>query len=227
MELKHCRAFVAVANHLHFTRAAEDIHVTQPTLTLLIQQLEQTVGAKLLIRNTRQVSLTEMGEEFLPLAKNVVQDADSAVRHMQNLASLTRGQVSVAAFPSVSANQLPPLIVEYRKKFPGITVRIRDGIWDSIIEDVRSGTADFGIASAPADSEKFDFQHLYDDRVMLIAPEDHPWRNRKGVTWADIGNEEIVLLSDNTGVRQSIDHALVSTGISRQRIGHSVVRGAK
>jgi len=208
MEIKHCRAFVAVATHLHFTKAANALNMTQPTLSHLIQQLEQSLRVTLLTRSTRQVELTPMGETFLPLALNVVNDMESAVGHMRDLAELRRGKVTIAAFPSVAANQLPHLIVSFQNRFPDIEVLIRDGIWENIIHDIHNGIADFGITSEPRDMEPFEFTPVYDDEISLLCPTGHPLTKHKSVSWKVLAREKLILLSDNTGVRQSIDLAL-------------------
>ncbi|WP_339632486.1 LysR family transcriptional regulator [uncultured Sneathiella sp.] len=215
---KHFRAFVAVARHLHFTKAAEEIHITQPSLSLLIQQLEEKLRVKLITRSTRQVALTEMGKAFLPLAENVVLDMDSAVRHMRDLAELEQGKVTVAAFPSVAANQLPPILVAFRRRYPKVRVQVVDGIWNTVVESVRSGGADFGIGSRPPVMGNLSYQEIYNDEVMLLATEDHPLASEKSLSWHQIMEEEIIVLSPDTGVRQSIDAALDGTGITLKPI---------
>ncbi|TNE41157.1 MAG: LysR family transcriptional regulator, partial [Alphaproteobacteria bacterium] len=213
MDIKHFRAFDAVARHLHFTKAAEEQNVTQPTLSLLIQQLEAEMGVQLLTRSTRQVELTEMGTEFLPLARTVVRDLELAAAHMKDLARLKRGKVSVAAFPSVATNQLPSLIVAFRQKYPDIRIQLYDGVWETVIDRVRDGEADFAIASYPEEMGDLEFQPMYDDEIMLIVTKDHPLSTRSAVRWRELEGEEIVLLSKDTGVRRSIDKTLAGQGL--------------
>lgn len=213
MQYKHFRAFVAVAQHLHFTKAAEYLHVTQPSLSLSIQQLEATLNVKLVTRSTRQVTLTEMGKAFFPLAKNVVNDFESSISHMKELAELKQGKVTVAAFPSVATNQLPPILIEYHRKYPKVKVQIIDAIWETVVHKVHSGIADFGIGSRPADMEGLNFQEIYDDEIMLLATTEHPFAKEQSLRWAQINNEEVVALSSDTGVRQSIDTALNGSDI--------------
>ena len=214
MQHKHFRAFVAVAKHLHFTKAAEELHTTQPSLSLLIQQLETHLKIKLITRSTRQVLLTDMGQTFLPLAENVVRNFDAALLHMQDLSDLKRGRVTVAAFPSVAANQLPPILVEFHRLYPDVKIQVVDGIWDTVVEKVRSGIADFGVGSRPPEMGDLNFKEIYDDEVMLLATQDHPLAGYKHLKWDAISKEEIVVLSSDTGVRQSVDAALEAAGIT-------------
>ncbi|MCR9213428.1 MAG: LysR family transcriptional regulator [Proteobacteria bacterium] len=213
MNLKHFRAFDAVARHLHFTRAAEELNITQPTLSLLIRQLEASLAVTLLVRSTRQVELTDMGSEFLPFARNVVRDSEAAMIHMRDLASLRSGKVSVAAFPSVSLNQLPGVIVEFRQKYPDIQVQLHDGVLDAVIDKVRDGQADFALASVPDEARGLSFQQLYDDEILLVAPRDHPLAKHTSVGWRDITDEQVIMPSQDTAVRRSIDKALAGQEI--------------
>ena len=211
---RHFKAFVAVARHLHFTRAAEEIHMTQPSLSLLIKQLEERLNVKLITRSTRQVTLTEMGRAFLPLAENAVNDLDAAMRHMQDLSELKQGKVTVAAFPSVAANQLPPILVEFHRQYPNVKLQVVDGIWETVVDKVRAGIADFGVGSKPPEMENLSFQEIYNDEIMLLATKDHPFAGKKSLSWNEIDNEEIVVLSADTGVRQAVDAALEGSGIT-------------
>ena len=214
MDLKHLKAFDAVARHLHFTKAAREQRITQPTLSLLIRQLEDSVGVKLLVRSTREVTLTEMGAEFLPRARKIVVELERSLAHMRDLASLKKGKVTVAAFPSVATNQLPRIIVDYRRDYPDIRVQIHDGIFESVIDKVREGVADFAIASSQDEMHDLKFEQLYDDEILLIAAKDHPFARREVVRWLDIGEEEVVMLSGDTGTRQRIDRDLADHGIT-------------
>jgi LysR family transcriptional regulator, carnitine catabolism transcriptional activator len=214
MDLKHLKAFDAVARHLHFTKAAREQRITQPTLSLLIQQLEDSVGVKLLVRSTREVTLTEMGAEFLPRARKIVVELERSLAHMRDLASLKKGKVTVAAFPSVATNQLPRIVVDYHRDFPDIRVQIHDGIFESVIDKVREGVADFAIASSQYEMHDLKFDQLYDDEILLIAAKDHRFARREVVRWLDIGDEEIVMLSGDTGTRQRIDRDLADHGIT-------------
>lgn len=211
---RHFKAFVAVAQHLHFTRAAEALHMTQPSLSLLMKQLETHLDVALITRNTRHVRLTEMGRALLPLAEKAVSEMDAAVRHIRDLADLKEGRVSVAAFPSVAANQLPPVLVEFRRRYPRVKVQIIDSVWGTVVEKVRDGVADFGIGSQPPKMDNLNFEKIYDDEIMLLAPRDHPFASRDSLTWHDISGEEIIALATDTGVRYSIDTALAGTDIT-------------
>ncbi len=211
--LKHFRGFVAVARHLHYGRAADDINVSKPTLTLLVQQMESVVGTPLLNRSTRRVELTEMGREFLPLANSVVEDLNSAVAYMQDFVELKRGKVTVAALTSTTVNNIPPVIVSFRKRYPDIVIRIDNGAAEFIFDRVRSGVADFGLASAPNKYKGLSFCRIYDDEIMLLLPKHHPVSGKNKISWSEIIDEEIVVASSETGSRQLIDEMLAQNGM--------------
>ncbi|WP_136660654.1 LysR family transcriptional regulator [Nitratireductor sp. XY-223] len=205
LDLKHFRAFVAVADKLHFTKAANEIHVSQPTLTLLIQQLEAAVGVALINRSTRQVELTDMGRELLPMAVNVVNGTEAAIDYMQDFVKLKRGKVTIASLPSALINLLPKPIVEFRRNSPNVSLRIIDGITDVVTANVREGVADFGVAHVAPDTSEFNFTHLYDDDLMLLMLKDHPFARRRFIPWEAIRGKEVIMSSQETGIRHLID----------------------
>jgi LysR family transcriptional regulator, carnitine catabolism transcriptional activator len=211
--LKHFRGFVAVAKHLHFGRAADEINVSKPTLTLLIQQMESVVGTALLNRNTRWVELTDLGREFLPLATSIVEDLNSSISYMQDFVELKRGKVTVATLPSTAVNKLPSIVVAFKQRYPDIVVRIEDGAAEFVFDRVRSRGVDFALASSPNKYRGLDFDRIYNDEIKLLMPKSHPLAGQQQVSWAQIIDEEIVVVSNETGTRQLIDEMLARKGM--------------
>ncbi|MCP5374372.1 MAG: LysR family transcriptional regulator [Hyphomicrobiales bacterium] len=216
IDLKHVRAFAAVARHRHFTRAAEELGVAQPTLSLLIRQLEDAVGVSLVHRNTRNVDLTEMGREFLPTAQNLVEDLSTAVDSLRDLAELRRGKVTVAALPSVAANLLPGVLLTYRRRFPDVQVRLQDLNTQYVQQAVRTGTADFGIGYVAAGDTGLDCRPLFEDEILLIVRPDHPFARRRRIPWRELQDEPLISFSDETSVRRLVEEALGARGIEHR-----------
>jgi len=217
IELKHFRAFVAVARHLHFATAAREIHVSQPTLSLLVRQLEEAIGTPLFSRSTRHVALTGMGREFLPRADQAVNAVYSAVSHMQDYVHLKKGKVTIAAFPSVATRLLPGIVSKFKRANPNVTVSILDGIADFIVERLQSGAADFAIASE-LNEEDLEFIPIFEDGITLLLGKDHNLAHRKSVAWREFIGEHVVTVSMETGIRQTIDEALAKEGLKLKAI---------
>ena len=123
-DIRHIRAFLALARAGSFTRAAAELHVSQPTLTVQIQQLETAVGVKLFDRSKRHVALTQAGRDLLVPLERILIDVEAIATSTDELLAHRRGLVTVAALPSVAAGLLPRAIRKLSESYPGITVRV-------------------------------------------------------------------------------------------------------
>ncbi|MEO1493544.1 MAG: LysR family transcriptional regulator [Pseudomonadota bacterium] len=138
-------AVLAVAENASFVAAAGELHVSQPALTRTIKRVEDVLGVHLFERTTRTVRVTDAGREFIALAQRMTNDLRIAARAMREIADQQRGQVIVTSLMSVAHGVLPHAVGTYREARPGIEILIRDGMHDAVLDDVKSGTADFGI----------------------------------------------------------------------------------
>src|SRR5260370_17792821 len=144
VDLHQLRIFVAVARLGNFTRAAERLSLSQPSLSLHVRQLELDLGVRLLDRSTRSVVLTRGGDDFLPTAERLLDDFRSGVASVTDLAARRRGRVTVAVLPSIAAELLPRAIALLRSRHPDIMVPLRDDVAAHIPFRVRHVTGDFG-----------------------------------------------------------------------------------
>ncbi|MFK7941319.1 MAG: LysR family transcriptional regulator [Paracoccaceae bacterium] len=138
-------AVLAIAETGSFVAAAAQLQMSQPALTRTIKRVEDVLGVRLFERTTRQVRLTDAGREFVALAQRMTNDLKIAARSMRELADQQRGQVIVASLMSIAQGVLPNAIGVYRRVRPGIEIQVRDGIHASVLEDIKSGAADFGV----------------------------------------------------------------------------------
>src|SRR5688572_29656768 len=145
LNVRQLKALVSIAKLGSFTRAADLLHVSQPALTVQIHQLEDALGGRLFDRNTRSVKLTQLGNEVVPILEGVLQDIDAVMAHTHKLASKATGVVAIAALPSVCERVLPEIIVKFCQQYPGISMRLRDGVAARIVAQVKAEEVDFGI----------------------------------------------------------------------------------
>ena len=150
MSVKQLRAFLAVAHTLNFAHASERLNLSQPALSLTIKGLEEALGGALLQRSTRKVTLTQEGELFLPMARQLLADWDNVEEAMRQSFTLQRGKISVAAMPSFAANVLPEALKAFRDRYAGVNVTVHDVINEQVIEMVREGRVEMGIAFEPS-----------------------------------------------------------------------------
>jgi LysR family carnitine catabolism transcriptional activator len=140
MSVKQLRAFLAVAHTLNFAHASERLNISQPALSLTIKGLEE--GSAAHCCSTRRVTLTQEGEIFLPMARQLLADWDNVEEAMRQSFTLQRGKISVAAMPSFAANVLPEVLKAFRDRYAGINVTVHDVINEQVIEMVRRAGGD-------------------------------------------------------------------------------------
>ena len=174
INLNQLRVFVAVARLGNFTRAAERLRLSQPSMSLHIRQLEQDLGVRLFDRSTRSVALTRAGEDFLPTAERLLDDVKSAVASVADLAARRRGRVVVAVLPSVAAELLPRAIAALHARHPDITVSLRDDVAELIPARVRSGEVDFGLGAIDSIDADIAGSPLVSDELIAVFPPSHP-----------------------------------------------------
>lgn len=179
MSVKQLRAFLAVAHTLNFAHASERLNLSQPALSLTIKGLEEALGGALLQRSTRKVTLTQEGELFLPMARQLLADWDNVEEAMRQSFTLQRGKISVAAMPSFAANVLPEALKAFRDRYAGVNVTVHDVINEQVIEMVREGRVEMGIAFEPSPSHNLLFTPLAVDRFVAIVPRQSPLAKKK------------------------------------------------
>ena len=212
ISLRQLRAFVSIGRLGSFTKAADALHATQPALSAQIRELEESLGVKLFDRSTRSVTLTQAGEDLLPVVDNVLGDLGSVVARAQDVAKRNTGRVVVAALPSLAATLLPSVVARMRVEHPGITVAIRDALAERILGLVRAGEADLAVTSAPPIDPQLQFKPLLTDRMVAVMPVDHPLAKVKVVKLVELLASPMVLMDRDSSVRRIVDAACASIG---------------
>ncbi|AUT49638.1 LysR family transcriptional regulator [Achromobacter sp. AONIH1] len=222
-DLQELQAFVAVAERASFRAAAEDLHLSQPALSRRVDKLEAQLGAKLLERTTRRVSLTNIGRVFLERARTAIDELESAVLSIGDLATQREGLITVACVPSVAYYFLPTIIHEYSLRFPRIRVRIIDETANTVLNSVVSGRADFGISFFGTQEPDVDFKAVLREDFVLAVRNDHPLSRRRSITWDELAGERYMTVAKESGNRLLIDDALAKSGkrtVSAYEVSH-------
>ena len=173
MELRHLRYFVTLAKELHFGRAANALHISQPPLSMQIRDLEKEVGVELFSRTKRSVSLTQAGGAFLHEAKNIL----SRVDHAKTVAvQAARGEVGnlVIGFISVADyNLLPSVLREFRREYPLVSLNLREATTDIQVVDLINGVIDVGFILPPINSASIETRAVLKEPLIVALPEKH------------------------------------------------------
>ncbi|AUV53307.1 LysR family transcriptional regulator [Raoultella planticola] len=212
MSVKQLRAFLAVAHTLNFAHASERLNISQPALSLTIKGLEEGLGGALLQRSTRRVTLTQEGEIFLPMARQLLADWDNAEEAMRQSFTLQRGKISIAAMPSFAANVLPEVLKAFRDRYAGINVTVHDVINEQVIEMVREGRVEMGIAFEPAPTNNLLFTPLGVDRFIAIVPKSSPLAGKHRLTWRELLTLDFITLQRPSAVRLMLEEELARSG---------------
>jgi len=212
--LKQLRAFVAVAESRSFIEACSIVHLSQPALSSAIRNLEESVGGTLLARTTRALALTPEGEVFLPAAKQLLTDCDSALSDLHNLFAKQRGKLSLAAMPSFAANRLPYILVHFHKLYPRINIAIHDVIAEEVVEMVRTGRVEFGISFDPEEGDDLTFTPLFNDDFVAVLPKNHSLASQKEISWKSLQNNPVVLIQHPSSIRKQIDSVIADHQLS-------------
>ncbi len=208
VSFKQMRAFVAIAECGSFTAASVQINSTQSSLSIMIRELEESLGVRLLDRTTRKVELTDAGEDFLLHARRVMAEVEQAVVSVSELAARKRGRVVVAMPPIMAATLLPPILRLYHKEYPNIAITVEDIPPDALVKRVTAGLIDCGVGMFNLGLEGVNIQPLIEERQLVIFPKGHPLGKQEQVRWADLRDLPMIGISKGTDIRREIDSQL-------------------
>lgn len=194
MELRHLRYFVTVATELHFGRAAEKLHISQPPLSMQIRALEDELGVVLLHRTRRHVSLTRAGKAFLEDARQILQRADQAVRTARRAERGEIGELAVGFISVADYNLLPVVLREFRRQYPMVKLSLKESTTDAQIADLIDGRIDVGFLLPPVAESSIESEPILREPLIAALPERHPLANGKGpVSLAALANAPFII----------------------------------
>lgn len=225
ISLRQLRAFLAVARQQHFRRAAESLHLSQPAVSRYIADLEAELGIRLFDRTTREVVPTDAGRYLESAIGRVLDELEGVLSHVHSESERKRGKVHIASVPTLSAGLMPRCIADCAARYPELTIRLHDQAQTLVLDSVRGGEVDFGVAIDPPLTGEFDIQRLLRDPFVLVCRPDHPLAKLDRVPWRKLQGQPLILLDYSSGSRRLIDHALASRGIAAnvvQQTGHTL-----
>jgi DNA-binding transcriptional LysR family regulator len=201
-------AFIAVAEHGSFSRAAVSLHLTQTALSRRLQNLEGLLGMKLLERTTRSVALTSIGRDFLPRAKRLLDELALALAEIRETGKSLRGDVTIACVPTVGVHYLPRIVQRYAARHPDNRIRILDHASSDVAAAVLRREAEFGIGMPGLHDPALSSQALLDDRYVLVCREEHALARHKRLAWRQLEAHTLILPGQSSGNRPILDQAL-------------------
>ncbi len=215
VQLQQLRYFAALAEVRHFTRAAEALHVAQPSLSQQIRALERELGAELFQRARGNITLTDAGEALLPLARQILADTETARREVQEVAQLRRGRVRLGAPPSLCASLVPDVLRAYHARYPGIELVVDEGGSQDLVRTLAAGGLDLALiitplaVGAPALATT---ELLREDLVVVTAPGEPPPTRRRALRVADLEGLPMVMFRRGYDLREITTTACRAAG---------------
>jgi DNA-binding transcriptional LysR family regulator len=193
MELRQLRYFVAVAEELHFRRAAARLHMSQPPLSNQLRMLEEELGCPLMLRSRRRVELTPAGEAFLADARALLGDLSEAVETARRIHSGRAGRLRISFAGSALLSVVPDVVKRYRAARPDVELQLRERSTEEQLRDLRAGAIDVGLLPLPVDAPDLRAEVLLRERAVAALPAAHPLAALKRVPLHRLAAEPLVL----------------------------------
>lgn len=207
LELRHLRYFIALSETLHFGKAAEQLQLSQPTLSHQVKQLEDMLGTPLFTREKRRVALTDAGQRFLPRALAALGELDHALMELKEPLRSTTGEIRIAAATSIAASLLPDCLAEFASANPSIRIAIDEIRASRALEDLLIDEAvDIGLGYPPFTSNELSVDVLYEEQTKLLVRRAHPFAERKKVRLIDLHHQRLALIRHNPFREQLLDY---------------------
>ena len=212
--LRQLQYLKLLSEHGSFSRAAENAHVTQPTLSAGIQELEKILGAPVVDRARSGVILTAAGQEAVRRAEDILARAEDLVQAARGAGQPLAGRFRLGVIPTVAPYLLPRALPVLRDRFPKLKLFLREDLTHRLISALKTGALDAALIALPYDMSGLDWAHVEDDELLAAAPANHPMAASAQVDPDSLAGEDLILLEDGHCLR---DHALAACGLEPPR----------
>lgn len=212
MDLRQLEIFVKVAELGSFSKAADALFLTQPTISEHIRTLEDELGVRLLDRLGRGAAVTKGGALLLSYANRILALSREARQAMESFLGRMSGELLVGASTIPGEYILPALIGRFKEKFPDIAITLLIGGSQAVTEWVVEGRAEIGVVGARSSHRSIESRELFPDDIVLIVSAAHPWHGRKQVTMDELRAEPLLLRERGSGTRKALETALEAAG---------------
>lgn len=221
MDIRALRYFTEVVRQQSFTRAAEHLYVTQPTISKMMKQLEEELGMPLFIREGRSFRLTDAGRVAFERGQDVLSAMTRMRTELSDLVSLERGELVVGLPPMSGGAFFAPVVSAFRERYPNIELKVVEDGAIAIESSVRSGQLEIGAAVLPVDHQTFDQFGFARDHLCLVAPKGSHWHGATSVTLADVADWPIVFYPDDFTLTKRILSGFARLGKTIRIAGRS------
>ena len=205
IELRHLRYFLAVAETENFTRAAERLRISQPSVSQQIAHLERALRTPLFRRIGKRVQLTEAGAAFRKSAEVVLHKLEDACESVYHVAGLVTGHVDLGVIPALHVAWVPPVLGRMSRDYPGVTIGVQERASSGIETELEAGRMDLGFGLMTRNSPNIRYEHLVSEPFSLLVPKGHKFAEHGAVELRNLDSERLVLLPDSFDMRRAGD----------------------
>ncbi len=212
MDIRHLQYFMEVARHRSFTKAAESLYITQPTISKTIKNIEEELGIILFDRSSKKIELTDAGRIMFEQGQHIVNSFQNLSSELQDLQKLRKGHIRIGLPPMIGSSFFPEVIGLFHQQYPDVTIRIFEDGAKKVELDVESGLLDIGVTVLPTNDEIFHSFSFVQENLMLLVHPTHALAERDSVSLSELENELFVLFSEDFALHDLIITACVRLG---------------
>ncbi len=214
MDLHQLRVFHAAVLTGGFTRAGEELHLSQSTVSQHIKLLEDELGCPLFLRVGKRVQVTEAGKVLLPYAERIFRDLKNAEMAVREMNALKRGTVRLGVGPTTLTYRLPQVLGEYKRRFPEIELIVLAGTTEFLLQALRAQRIDLAIVMPTGPQAGLTVRPLGREEMVIVVNRDHPFARRRAIEPSEVATLRFILYEKNTAMQNLIDRYFESIGVS-------------
>jgi DNA-binding transcriptional LysR family regulator len=214
IEISNLRVFLTAAEELNFSKAAKRLHMSQSAVSQNIQTMERAYGVELFIRGGRSVELSEAGHAILPMAREILRAARLMEDGLQEIHHQVGGELLIGCSTSAGKYLMPVLLSNFQQEYPAVHPRVKIMAREGVYERLLNQSIPMGVASKQFDHRDLECRPLFDDRVFLIVPTNHPWANYGYATPDDLLEQPIIMREEMSGTSETVLQGLKSYSIT-------------
>ena len=214
MNLHHLRAFLAVARTGGFTQAARELHLTQPTVSSSVAELERGMGVRLFNRGSRRAELTIEGRTLMGYALQIEDLLEEAEEKLNRREAVPGEGFAIGAIDAAVIHLLPDILKEYVRRNPEVELSVQVAPSRYLVEDLLMNRAEFGVISLPFEHDKLETVAIFDDDMPLVVGPEHPFAGRRRVTVEAVAAETLILFHADSVSRKIVDEQFAERGVA-------------
>jgi len=226
IDFRHLETFCRVAALKSFSRAADDLFLTQPTVSGHILSLERSLSLRFFDRTGREIRLTKAGEIFLRYASKILMVRKDLLNALSEFSQGIRGELSLGASTIPGEYLLPSLMGDFKRAHPRLTLSLKISDTREIVQELLQGHIEFGLIGAKVNHPSLHYEMFEEDEIIVIAPSDHPLTRKKRVGFEDLLKEPWIIREEGSGTQMTVERALRKKGESLKDFNVAIEMGS-